>query len=224
MEESYHQQPSDDDNPDTVTIDAGGEIVRTTLSTLCMYPDSVLGRMFAPDNNSVMRRCAKGRVFMDCDARYLREVLQRIRRGTLDGFPKWCDEKSWTEELAFWGLSVLEERPTPASELDVEAWQMVVDGTKFSAAALKGTQRLHLHVPFGMAFMSSGVDLAQYFHNSQGNSEGNSGLCRHIKDSVGADFVAVEIRLDGWTALFRWHGREFDGRTQCMSVCIYWPS
>ncbi|XP_078681685.1 uncharacterized protein LOC144916433, partial [Branchiostoma floridae x Branchiostoma belcheri] len=66
---------------EVVTLDVGGHIYRTTMTTLTRYPDSMLGAMFGGDLETL--RDDQGRYFIDRDGTLFRHVLNFLRTGQL---------------------------------------------------------------------------------------------------------------------------------------------
>ncbi|XP_019616694.1 PREDICTED: BTB/POZ domain-containing protein KCTD19-like [Branchiostoma belcheri] len=66
---------------DVVTLDVGGHVYRTTMTTLTRYPDSMLGAMFGGDFDAL--RDDQGRYFIDRDGTLFRHVLNFLRTGQL---------------------------------------------------------------------------------------------------------------------------------------------
>ncbi|CAH1263701.1 KCTD21 [Branchiostoma lanceolatum] len=66
---------------DIVTLDVGGHIYRTTITTLTRYPDSMLGAMFGGDFGTLQDD--QGRYFIDRDGTLFRHVLNFLRTNQL---------------------------------------------------------------------------------------------------------------------------------------------
>jgi len=66
-----------------ITIDIGGQIFRTTLSTLTKYPGSLLGTMFSHLDSAPMAKTKEGNYFLDADPIYFREILEYLRHGKI---------------------------------------------------------------------------------------------------------------------------------------------
>ena len=67
--------------PDIVRLNVGGLIFTTSRSTLCKYPDSMLGAMFG--GKFEITYDDAGCAFIDRDGKMFRHVLNFIRTGTL---------------------------------------------------------------------------------------------------------------------------------------------
>ncbi|KAL1251608.1 hypothetical protein QQF64_019404 [Cirrhinus molitorella] len=66
---------------DTVTLNVGGQLYTTSLSTLQRYPDSMLGAMFRGDFPTT--RDAQGNYFIDRDGPLFRYILNFLRTSKL---------------------------------------------------------------------------------------------------------------------------------------------
>ncbi|CAH1232510.1 KCTD21 [Branchiostoma lanceolatum] len=66
---------------DIVTLDVGGHVYRTTITTLTRYPDSMLGAMFSGDLGTLQDD--QGRYFIDRDGTLFRHVLNFLRTSQL---------------------------------------------------------------------------------------------------------------------------------------------
>ena len=62
-----------------ITLDVGGQIFATTLSTLRRDPDSMLGAMFS--GRHALQRTPEGHVFIDRDPTHFRTVINYLRDG-----------------------------------------------------------------------------------------------------------------------------------------------
>ena len=83
-----------------ITLDVGGQIFATTLSTLRRDPDSMLGAMFS--GRHALQRTPEGHVFIDRDPTHFRTVINFLRDGER-ALPKALrdrgDEADYYEEL-----------------------------------------------------------------------------------------------------------------------------
>jgi hypothetical protein len=68
-----------------ITIDIGGQIFRTTLSTLTKYPGSLLGTMFSHLDSGLapMAKTKEGNYFLDANPIYFGEILEYLRHGKI---------------------------------------------------------------------------------------------------------------------------------------------
>ncbi|XP_005990043.1 BTB/POZ domain-containing protein KCTD21 [Latimeria chalumnae] len=67
---------------DPVTLNVGGKLYTTSLSTLTRYPDSMLGAMFS--GSFPTRKDSQGHCFIDRDGKVFRYVLNFLRTSHLD--------------------------------------------------------------------------------------------------------------------------------------------
>jgi len=68
-----------------ITIDIGGQIFRTTLSTLTKYPGSLLGTMFSHLDSGLapIAKTKEGNYFLDANPIYFGEILEYLRHGKI---------------------------------------------------------------------------------------------------------------------------------------------
>jgi len=79
--------------------------MKTTLSTLNAYPESMLARMFSEQNKHLLQIQSDGSVFIDTNP----NILQLYRRPNFDpniGSLNISDDV-WQAELDYWGISPL---------------------------------------------------------------------------------------------------------------------
>ena len=69
-------------NSDKIVLNVGGVIYNTSRRTLTMYPKTMLGRMFAPENSHLLRPQQDGSYFFDRDGKLFRHVLNFYRNNT----------------------------------------------------------------------------------------------------------------------------------------------
>ena len=62
-----------------IYLNVGGTKYTTTRSTLCKYPDSMLGRMFSPDSPFTLNKDIKDNVFLDANGDIFKYVLDYLR-------------------------------------------------------------------------------------------------------------------------------------------------
>jgi hypothetical protein len=96
-------------NSDIITLNVGGEKMVTRRSTLKRKSDSMLGRMFDENNESMMDVLEDGSYFLDSDPFVFRHILNKLRRcGQLgfraDEIPKGVDSEQWKAELDYYQL------------------------------------------------------------------------------------------------------------------------
>ena len=82
-----------------ITLDVGGQIFATTLSTLRRDPDSMLGAMFS--GRHALQRTPEGHVFIDRDPTHFRTVINFLRDGerALPKSLRLDDERRFCEAL-----------------------------------------------------------------------------------------------------------------------------
>ena len=68
-----------------VTLNVGGKIFQTSLSTLTKYPDSMLGLMFnhTTEGLAPMSKTKDGHYFLDADPEHFRVILNYLRYGKI---------------------------------------------------------------------------------------------------------------------------------------------
>ena len=68
-----------------ITIDVGGQIFKTHISTLTKFPESMLATMFDHQEQGMapMPKTKDGIYFLDADPLYFREILNYLRHGEL---------------------------------------------------------------------------------------------------------------------------------------------
>jgi BTB/POZ domain-containing protein len=86
-----------------VTLDVGGKIFRTSTKTLEQFPNSMLARMFAETNESMVKPQADGSYFIDRSPHLFKHILQQYRRADIR-VPFDVDPHDWKIECGFWGL------------------------------------------------------------------------------------------------------------------------
>ncbi|XP_070536084.1 BTB/POZ domain-containing protein KCTD6-like isoform X1 [Ptychodera flava] len=75
---------------EVVNLNVGGHVYTTTLATLCMYPDSMLGAMFS--GRIPTQKDSRGNYFIDRDGELFRYILNFVRSSRLGlpaGFQDW---------------------------------------------------------------------------------------------------------------------------------------
>lgn len=93
---------------DIITLNVGGKRYTTSLTTLTKIKDSMLGRMFNPDNLSLLKRLDDGSVFIDRDGKIFRYILEYLRDGEIPNI-KESDRKRLAREANYYGLDGLVE-------------------------------------------------------------------------------------------------------------------
>lgn len=87
-----------------VVLNVGGIRYETTRSTLCAIPNTLLARIFAPENEHMLKRDEDGSVFFDRDGRLFDRVLDVYRTFTFS-YPSDQDEqRRMVHEYEYWGL------------------------------------------------------------------------------------------------------------------------
>ena len=68
-----------------ITIDVGGQIFKTHISTLTKFPDSLLATMFnhREEGMAPMAKTKEGDYFLDADPLHFREILHYLRYGKI---------------------------------------------------------------------------------------------------------------------------------------------
>jgi hypothetical protein len=97
----------DDAFPPVVAVNVGGTLFTTTLSTLCRYPESLLGVMFSGRHRILRDAC--GRPFIDFDPDRFRPVLEFLRTETLPPSDRSVDVY---QAAAYFAVEPLRERLT----------------------------------------------------------------------------------------------------------------
>lgn len=64
---------------EALVLNVGGVVYAVAASTLRRDPDSMLGRMFAPENARLLKRNGKGEIFLDRDGAAFGHVLRFLR-------------------------------------------------------------------------------------------------------------------------------------------------
>lgn len=95
-----------------VLLNVGGMRYETTRSTLQALPETMLGRMFANDNQIGAQRDSDGSYFFDRNGRLFEYILDAYRRGGQVHVPD-TEQAHLQPELEYWGLAVL---PQPSAQ------------------------------------------------------------------------------------------------------------
>jgi len=100
-----------------ITLNVGGRVFSTTLTTLLSHPDSVLARMFSNDGSAVMPPAmtdSGGHYFIDRDPDAFAVILNYLRTGKfhLNGH---CTGEQLRDEAIYFGLDRLVEDITAAA-------------------------------------------------------------------------------------------------------------
>jgi len=110
-----------------VTLNVGGHLFETSVGTLRTFPDSFLGRMFAPENRDFLK-ANNGCYFIDRDGKLFRFILELYRNNGISGIT--CCSPQTT-------LGVFEEfHPFPMAALRAEL-------DFFSASIIRNNLRKH---------------------------------------------------------------------------------
>lgn len=90
-----------------VVLNVGGKRFETTRSTLLQYPDSLLGRIFAPENEHLLQRDSDGSFFFDANGECFESIVLDTYRHGFRPLPK--DDAAAAErmrrEYDYWQLT-----------------------------------------------------------------------------------------------------------------------
>jgi len=93
---------------DIVRLNVGGKSYMTSITTLTKIKDSMLSRMFSPDNSGMLKRLDDGSVFIDRDGKIFRYILEYLRDGGVPNI-KESDRKRLSREAEYYALNGLVE-------------------------------------------------------------------------------------------------------------------
>ena len=103
----YCDQIDSQSNMNRVVLNVGGKRFETTRSTLLQYPDSLLGRMFAPENEHLLERDSDGSFFFDANGECFESIVLDTYRHGFRPLPK--DDAATAErmrrEYDYWQLT-----------------------------------------------------------------------------------------------------------------------
>ena len=105
---------------DIVTVDVGGQKIRTTRMTLMSDPNSALARMFDPDSSIPPSKLVEGAYFIDADPDVFKVVLHFLRYKSLV-IPTSVPVQAVKDQAMFFGLEgmvaeMIEEMSKPGDE------------------------------------------------------------------------------------------------------------
>jgi len=115
---------------DPVILDVGGVRYSTTYSTLTLYPDSMLGRLFGGE--LPLKKNEDGAVFIDRDGALFRHILNFLRCGRLSLPRPFPEIEALKLEADFFQISPLIQALTDYQLKDPV--RLNVGGTQFSAS------------------------------------------------------------------------------------------
>jgi hypothetical protein len=105
-------------NNEIIKLDVGGKKFKTFRSTLLNVPNSLLGRMFSPDQHFNIKndRDEKGWYFFDRNPSYFKHVLEYYRNGVLPYNPT----DALIHEFSYWGIELCIEEEKEIVEKLIE--------------------------------------------------------------------------------------------------------
>ncbi|EGG20560.1 hypothetical protein DFA_00421 [Cavenderia fasciculata] len=105
--ESYDSHPDQNAvagmDDDTVVLNVGGVKYEVRPSTLCKYPNTLLGQYFSPNNKHMRKADKKGEYFFDRNGRVFEVILNFYRTGKLV-IPTEIPQELLREELKYFKL------------------------------------------------------------------------------------------------------------------------
>lgn len=93
-------------NSRQLLLNVGGQRFETTMQTVIQYPQALLARTFAAENEAVLRKDAQGYVFFDRSAKLFEHVLNFYRSGSVVVFNNPTKNAALREEFLFWNIDV----------------------------------------------------------------------------------------------------------------------
>jgi hypothetical protein len=183
---------------DTISLNVGGHLFTTTRQTLTREPQSMLGRMFAPDNKVPLARDAHGNVFLDRDGRHFASVLNYLRDGHLSAMP--ADETTRLELLSEGRYFLLdglvrllvrapwEDEDTTASVTTVGGWQ---PRRVVQRRAARRVRELH-----GDIYTCVTEKIRQYVAEAEHRGDEQASLAIETSPSAAASSSAVD--MEAW--------------------------
>jgi hypothetical protein len=133
--------PADPASDRRLRLNIGGVVFETLQSTLCKYPDSLLGSMFHPRNHALLKPDHRGEFFFDRNPKPFEVILDFYRTGALI-VPAAIPKKLLKKELQFWQLSVSTDgKPKKKDELE-DLCRLILDHVSRSAASAEATRDL----------------------------------------------------------------------------------
>lgn len=160
---------------DRVVLNVGGQKYETRKSTFAIYPKTLLGRMFAPENEQLLRCDPDGSIFFDRDGVLFQHILNFYRTGRLFVDEDCCENDSvlrrqLVDEYEFWLIKPCDARELiePKIEEKSEAWKILMLRRGFDPEK-----------PFLATIWLTGVD--KYFsnqvHSFASNNSSNEWRC-----------------------------------------------
>ena len=108
---------------DIIQLNVGGESYTTTRSTLCRYPDSMLGAMFSGHHDCKVDD--RGCVFIDRDGLMFKYILNFLRSGKLSLPNGFKDFNLLTDEADFYQIQPLVRELRDTTEGDINNVQVI---------------------------------------------------------------------------------------------------
>merc|ERR1712117_39880 len=91
-----------------ITLNVGGTLFTTTITTLTKYPNSLLAAMFEPDSERPpARKDKEGNFFIDGEPKPFEMILRFLRRGKLTEDIDGCTLEQLELEADYYGLEEL---------------------------------------------------------------------------------------------------------------------
>merc|ERR1712117_724967 len=91
-----------------ITLNVGGTLFTTTITTLTKYPNSLLAAMFEPDSECPpARKDKEGNFFIDGEPKPFEMILRFLRRGKLTEDIDGCTLEQLELEADYYGLEEL---------------------------------------------------------------------------------------------------------------------
>jgi hypothetical protein len=112
---------------DILLLDVGGTIFKTRTSTLCKYPETMLGAMFSGDMQPTKGQQADGSYFIDRSPDRFKYVLDFYRTGVLVSLTNEPEKSLWKADQEFFALE---------SHNETELYSLAIDEKKVILNAL----------------------------------------------------------------------------------------